>query len=121
AGDGSTPARILVMAGSTMLALDAATGQPAAGFGENGMIDVGVSYGGAVTIAGDVAVPGAATPENPIGVRGNPRGFDVRTGRKLWEFQTGPQAGEPFNETWGNGWKGRSGTNMWAFSAPVDL
>lgn len=121
AGDGSTPARILVMAGSTMLALDAATGQPAAGFGENGMIDAGVSYGGAVTIAGDVAVIGAATLENPIGVPGNPRGFDVRTGRKLWEFQTVPQAGEPFNETWGNGWKGRSGTNMWAFSAPVDL
>src|SRR5690606_2926164 len=120
-GDASAPARILVMAGSTMIALDAASGQPAAGFGEGGMIDVGVSYGGAVTVAQDVAIIGAATLENPIGVPGNPRAFDVRTGRKLWEFQTVPQAGEPFNETWGHGWKGRSGTNMWAFSAPVDV
>jgi quinoprotein glucose dehydrogenase len=120
-GDASTPARILVMAGSTtMLALDAATGQLAAGFGEGGMIDVGVGYGGAVTVAQDVAIIGAATLENPVGVPGNPRAFDVRTGRKLWEFQTVPQAGEPYNETWGNGWRGRSGTNMWAFSAPVD-
>jgi quinoprotein glucose dehydrogenase len=120
-GDASTPARILVMAGSTtMLALDAATGQLAAGFGEGGMIDVGVGYGGAVTVAQDVAVIGAATLENPVGVPGNPRAFDVRTGRKLWEFQTVPQAGEPYNETWGNGWRGRSGANMWAFSAPVD-
>jgi quinoprotein glucose dehydrogenase len=120
AGDASTPARILVMAGTSMLALDAATGQPVPSFGTGGMIDVGVSYGGTPTIAGDIAVIGAATLENPIGVPGNPRAFDVRTGRKLWEFQTVPQAGQRFNETWGNGWKGRSGTNMWAFSAPVD-
>jgi quinoprotein glucose dehydrogenase len=120
-GDGSIPARILVMAGTTMLALDAATGQPSAGFGQGGMIDVGVSFGGTVTVAEDVAIIGAATLENPVGVPGNPRAFDVRTGRKLWEFQTVPQAGEPYNETWGNGWKGRSGTNMWAFMAPVDL
>jgi quinoprotein glucose dehydrogenase len=120
-GDASVPARILVMAGSTMIALDATTGQPATGFGDSGMIDVGVSYGGAVTVAQDVAIIGAATLENPIGVPGNPRAFDVRTGRKLWEFQTVPQAGQPFNETWGHGWKGRSGTNMWAFSAPVDV
>jgi len=120
-GDSATPARILVMSGSNMIALDAATGQPSAGFGTGGKIDVGVSYGGSVTVAQDVAIIGAATLENPIGVPGNPRAFDVRTGRKLWEFQTVPQAGERYNETWGNGWKGRSGTNMWAFSAPVDV
>src|SRR5690606_40934889 len=39
---------------------------------------------------------------------------------KLWEFQTVPRPGEPFNETWGDGWENRSGTNMWAFAAPVD-
>ncbi len=120
-GDGSAPARILFMAGSAMFALDAATGQPSAGFGEGGQIDVGVAYGGAVTVADGVAIIGAATLENPVGVPGNPRGFDVKTGRKLWEFQTVPQEGEPHNETWSHGWKGRSGTNMWAFSAPVDV
>jgi glucose dehydrogenase len=120
-GDASTPARILVMAGTRMMALDAATGQLSAGFGDGGAIEVGISYGGSVTIARDVAIIGAATLENNPGVPGNPRAFDVRTGRKLWEFQTVPQEGQPYNETWGNGWKGRSGTNMWAFSAPVDL
>lgn len=120
-GDANTPARILFMSGSNMIALDAATGQLATGFGEGGKIDVGVSYGGSVTVAEDIAIIGAATLENPVGVPGNPRAFDVRTGRKLWEFQTVPQAGQPHNETWGNGWKGRSGTNMWAFSAPVDV
>lgn len=120
-GDAQTPARILVMAGTAMFAIDAATGAPAQGFGTNGSIDVGVSYGGSVTVGNGVAVIGAATLENPIGVPGNPRGFDARTGKKLWEFQTVPRAGEPGNETWGDGWEGRSGTNMWAFHAPIDV
>jgi quinoprotein glucose dehydrogenase len=120
-GDAATPARILVMAGSSMFSLDAATGQPSAGFGEGGAIEVGIAYGGTPTIAEDVAIIGAATLENQPGDPGNTRAFDVRTGRKLWEFWSVPQPGQPGNETWGNGWKGRSGTNMWAFSAPVDL
>jgi quinoprotein glucose dehydrogenase len=119
-GDAQTPPRILVMVGSKMLALEAARGTPVAGFGKDGSIDVGVGYGGTPTIFGDIAVIGAATLENPVGVPGNPRAFDLRTGRKLWEFQTVPRAGERFNETWGEGWKDRSGTNMWAFAAPVD-
>ncbi len=122
AGDSRTPARILVMAGSRMFALDAATGQPSAGFGDGGAINVGISYGGTPTIAEDVAIIGAATLENQPGDPGNTRAFDVRTGRKLWEFSSVAQPGTPGNETWGtDGWKGRSGTNMWAFSAPVDL
>src|SRR5690606_26059912 len=120
-GDSATPPRILVMSSTKMLALDAATGQPSAGFGEGGMIDVGLGYGGTPTIAEDVAIIGAATLENQPGDPGNTRAFDVRTGRKLWEFSSVAQPGTPGNETWGNGWKGRSGTNMWAFSAPVDL
>ena len=119
-GDAQTPARILFMATSRMFALDAATGKPVTGFGTDGFTDVGVGYGGTPTISGDVAVIGAATLENPVGVPGNPRAFDVRTGKKLWEFQTVPKAGQKFNDTWGDGWDGRSGTNMWAFSAPID-
>ena len=121
-GDAATPARILVMVGSSMFALDAATGTPSAGFGTDGSVDVGTSYGGTPTIAEDVAVIGAATLENQPGDPGNTRAFDIRTGRKLWEFSSVAQPGTPGNETWGaNGWEGRSGTNMWAFNAPVDL
>jgi quinoprotein glucose dehydrogenase len=119
-GDAKTPARILVMLGTRMLALDAASGTAVKSFGQDGYIDVGIGYGGTPTISGNVAVIGAATLENPVGDPGNPRAFDVRTGKKLWEFQTVPQAGQKYNDTWGDGWEGRSGTNMWAFSAPVD-
>jgi quinoprotein glucose dehydrogenase len=109
------------MVGSRLHALDAEKGTPVADFGEGGSVDVGVGYRGTPTIVGDIAVIGANVLENPVGDPGNPRAFSVRTGKKLWEFQTVPRAGERFNETWGDGWKGRSGTNMWGFSAPVDV
>jgi quinoprotein glucose dehydrogenase len=119
-GDAASPPRILFMSRANLIALDAATGTPAAGFGSNGAVDVGVPYGGTPTIFENVAIIGAASGEVPQGPPGNPRALDVRTGEKLWEFQTVPRAGEPFNETWGDGWEGRGGTNMWAFAAPVD-
>src|SRR5690606_16169604 len=108
-GDATTPPRVLFMAGSRLYAVDAKTGTPAAGFGENGSVDVGVPYRGTPTIYGTVAVIGANVNEVPQGPPGNPRAFDVRTGEKLWEFQTVPRPGEPFNETWGDGWENRSG------------
>jgi len=119
-GDAEHAPRILFMAGTKLYALDAATGEPAAGFGDGGSVDVGVPYRGTPTIYRNIAVIGANVNEVPQGPPGNPRAFDVRTGKKLWEFQTVPQPGQPFNETWGDGWKDRSGTNMWAFAAPVD-
>jgi quinoprotein glucose dehydrogenase len=120
-GNETEDPRILVMSRSRMIALSAATGEPVASFGDNGIIDVGVPFGGVPTIAGNVAVIGAAVNEVPQGPPGNPRAFDVVTGEKLWEFRTVPAPGEAFNDTWGDGWEDRSGTNMWAFSAPVDL
>ena len=119
-GDANTPARILVMLNSRMLALDAASGAVVKDFGDGGYAAVGVGYGGTPTISGDVAVIGAATTEDPFGVSGNPRAFSARTGKKLWEFQTVPLPGQKYHDTWGDGWWGRSGTNMWGFSAPVD-
>jgi len=119
-GDGTLAPRVLFMSRASLIAVDAATGTPAAGFGVNGTVDVGVPYGGTPTIYDTVAIIGAASGEVPQGPPGNPRGFDVRTGTKLWEFQTVPRAGEPFNETWGDGWEGRGGTNMWAFATPID-
>jgi glucose dehydrogenase len=120
-GDASHAPRILVMRGTHMFALDAKTGELVKGFGEGGYADVGVAYAGTPTISGNIAMIGAAALENPIGVPGNSRAFDVITGQKVWEFQTVPAAGQVGHETWLNdGWWGRSGTNQWGFSAPVD-
>ncbi|NND37739.1 MAG: PQQ-binding-like beta-propeller repeat protein [Gammaproteobacteria bacterium] len=119
-GDADNDPRIVFMTGARMWALNAATGERVADFGDNGTIEVGVSYNGTPTIYGNVAIIGAASLELPQGAPGNPRAFDVLTGEKLWEFWTVPQAGMPFNETWGDGWQGRGGTNMWGFAAAVD-
>jgi glucose dehydrogenase len=120
-GDAEHAPRILVMRGTHMLALDARTGELVSGFGDGGRADVGVAYGGTPTISGNVAIIGAAALENPYGVPGNERAFDVITGKKIWEFQTVAGPGQPGHETWlDNGWWGRSGTNQWGFAAPVD-
>jgi quinoprotein glucose dehydrogenase len=113
--------RILFMSRNRMIALTAATGAPVASFGTNGAIDVGVPYGAVPTVFGNVAIIGAASGETPQGPAGNPRAFDVLTGAKLWEFQTVPLPGQPFNDSWGDGWEARGGTNMWGFMAPVDV
>jgi quinoprotein glucose dehydrogenase len=120
-GDAKNPPRIVVMRGTHMFELDAKTGELVKGFGEGGYISVGVAYAGTPTITGNIAIIGAATLEDPYGVPGNERAFDVVTGKKLWEFQTVAQPGQPGHETWLDaGWWGRSGTNQWGFSAPVD-
>jgi len=119
-GDVDNDPRIVFMTGSEMWAVDAATGESISSFGDNGRQAVGVSYNGTPTIFGNIAIIGAASLELPQGPIGNPRAFDVVTGEQLWEFWTVPRPGQRFNETWGEGWDGRGGTNMWGFAAAVD-
>lgn len=119
-GDAEHDPRIIFMTGAEMWALDAATGEPVESFGEGGRTAVGVSYNGTPTIYRNIAIIGAASLELPQGPAGNPRAFDVITGEQIWEFWTVPKPGQPYNETWGDGWDGRGGTNMWGFAAAVD-
>jgi quinoprotein glucose dehydrogenase len=119
-GDFDHAPRILFMSRSNLIALHAASGTPVASFGTSGKVDVGVPYGGTPTVYRNVAIIGAASGEVPQGPAGNPRAFDVVTGTKLWEFWTVPRPGQPYNETWGDGWDGRGGTNMWGFAASID-
>src|SRR5688572_18431948 len=90
-GDGKLVPRILFMSGNRLIAVDAATGALIDTFGEKGAVTVGVPYGGTPTIYRNVAIIGAATGEIPQGPPGNPRAFDVVTGKKLWEFWTVPR------------------------------
>jgi quinoprotein glucose dehydrogenase len=56
-------------------------------------------------VARDVVIVGAAhrsggVPRSRSNVKGYVRGFDVRTGKRLWIFHTIPRPGEFGNDTW---------------------
>jgi quinoprotein glucose dehydrogenase len=120
-GDGRIGPRILFTAGARLVVLDAASGQPAHGFGTNGIIDISVPWNGVPTIYRHVAILGATTGETTLGLPGDTRAFDIRTGKKLWDFHTVPLPGEVGHNTWlDNGWRGRSGVNVWAWYMTLD-
>jgi quinoprotein glucose dehydrogenase len=114
-------ARILATSGHDLIALDAHTGRPVAGFGRDGRVDlreglgrepatVSVSNVTPGVVVGDLIVMGS-TGNTP----GHIRAFDVRTGRMRWIFHTIPHPGEPGYETWpADAWKTAMGVNNWA-------
>lgn len=112
----------------SLIALDAKTGKPADGFGNNGIVDFkqGVANGftspismsSPPSIYKNVIITGIRVQESPShGPAGDTRGWDVVTGELLWQFHDVPHPGEPGNETWEtpDSWKDRSGTNAWGF------
>jgi quinoprotein glucose dehydrogenase len=132
-GDHDTRPRIFFgTSDGRLIALDAKTGAIAGAFADNGTLDLraGITdkfpraaYGvtSPPAIYRNVLIVGPSTQEGPsLGPSGDPRGFDVRTGKLLWRFHTVPQPGEPGANTWGpDGWKDRSGPSQWGF-ATVD-
>jgi quinoprotein glucose dehydrogenase len=135
-GDRNSPERVVFTAGppkakagdanpgnmgARLIALDAATGKPSEGFGVNGVADIGVPWNGVPLVFKNVVTLGATVGEVPDGPPGDTRAFDARTGKKLWEFHTVPRPGEPGHDTWLNdGWKSRSGVNIWGWYMTVD-
>ena len=127
-------ARILyVTPGYQMVALDAKTGRPVQGFGRNGVVDLKLDADQAIdlvtgeiglhsapVISGDVIVIGAAhlpgsIPRTQNNVKGYVRGYDVRTGKRIWIFHTLPRPGEPGIETWESNSAAVNGnTGVWA-------
>jgi quinoprotein glucose dehydrogenase len=115
------PARIIFTAGRRLIALNASSGAPLAGFGTNGEVDLVTPYNSVPLINKDVVIVGANTPPGAIGGVGNPRAYDARTGARLWEFSAVPQPGEIGHDTWeGDSWKGRLGANAWPFYFTLD-
>ena len=120
-GDRQNPPRIIFTAGRNLIALNANTGKIDPGFGKEGVVDMVVGYNGVPTVFKNLVTVGAGVLELPVGQPGDTRAYDARTGAKLWEFHTVPRPGEVGHETWLNdGWKGRSGTNVWAWPMTVD-
>jgi quinoprotein glucose dehydrogenase len=118
---GGDPPRIIFTAGRRLIALDAATGAPAASFGANGEVDLIVPYNSVPLVYGNVIVVGANNPPGGARVPGNARAFDARSGEKLWEFSSVAQPGTVGNDTWeGESWKGRAGANAWPFYFTLD-
>jgi quinoprotein glucose dehydrogenase len=68
----------------------------------------------------DVIIVGAAhqtgaNPKSKTNVKGYVRGYDVRTGKRLWTFHTIPRPSETGSDTWLNGSNAYTGnTGVWA-------
>ena len=108
-GDKQTPPRIILgVADDKMLALDAKTGKPASGFGEDGFVS-GVSPAAAPVIYHDLIIAGQNRVQSV-------RAFDAHTGKLVWTFYTKAQPGQPGYDTWkDNAWDVRSGNDVWSF------
>jgi quinoprotein glucose dehydrogenase len=121
-GDANNAARIIFTAGRKMVGLNAKTGKLDPGFGKEGEVDMVVPYDSPPVVYKNMLLVGANTGEAPAtGQPGDTRGYDARTGAKVWDFHSVPEPGEPGHESWeGDGWKGRSGVNNWGFSLTVD-
>jgi quinoprotein glucose dehydrogenase len=121
--DGRGDERILyVTTGYRLVALNAKTGAVIDSFGAKGVVDlkVGVVKGtdqqidletgeigihSTPTIARDLVIVGSSMREGATvpthnNTKGLVRAFDVRTGRKLWQFDTIPRPGQFGNESW---------------------
>ena len=128
-GRGGLHSRVFTGNGPYLLALDATTGKPSPGFGDEGRVDLKKGVLGDLkdgryalqsppAVFGDVVITGCSNGEGSptAGAYGDIRGWDARTGKLLWTFHTVPRPGEPGSETWpAGGWKNRSGTNVWGF------
>ena len=121
--------RVFLNSRSGLYALDAGTGRPIGGFGSGGRVDLTTNlrwaverrdYGGSSppVVWRDLVVVGSAIPDRLIQDRpppGEVQAFDVRTGRRIWSWNSIPRPGEPGGETWEPGASERIGhANVWS-------
>ncbi|MCY3731318.1 MAG: PQQ-binding-like beta-propeller repeat protein, partial [Rhodospirillaceae bacterium] len=116
--DGNAARIIYVTPGYRMIALDAVTGRPVPEFAESGVADLKLEADqdmdlvtgemglhATPIVTGDVVLVGAAhlTGSAPVSRRnekGYIRGYDARTGERLWIFHTIPAPDEFGADTW---------------------
>jgi quinoprotein glucose dehydrogenase len=139
--DGREERIIYVTPGYQMIALNVTTGRPVPTFGKAGIVDLKleddqlmdpitgeIGLHAAPIVVNDVVVIGAAhlpggAPKSRRNEKGYVRGYDARTGKRLWIFHTIPQPGESGNETWlKDSWAYTGNTGNWGqMSADADL
>jgi quinoprotein glucose dehydrogenase len=120
-----TEQRIFAGVQSFLYSLDAKTGKPDPGFGNNGRIDLRENLGREASkqsvvltspgiIYKDLIIMGGRLPEQLPAPPGDIRAFDTRTGALKWTFHTIPHPGEPGYETWPpQAWTYTGGANSW--------
>ena len=131
--DGKDERILYVTPGYRLIALDAKTGIPVPTFGKDGAVDLrldddqemdlvtaDIGLHSTPIVAGDTIIVGAAhrsgeQPRSKTNVKGYVRGFDVKTGKRLWIFHTVPRRGEFGYDTWEKGSAEYTGnTGVWA-------
>jgi quinoprotein glucose dehydrogenase len=139
--DGKEERVLYVTPGYRLVALDAKTGVPVPSFGKSGIVDLKldddqeidlitgeVGLHSTPVVAKNVVIVGAAhmeggAPTSKKNVKGFVRGFDVRTGKRLWIFHTIPKPGEFGIDSWLNdSWSYTGNTGVWGqISVDEDL
>ncbi len=131
--DGKGDERVFyVTIGYQLVGLNAKDGVPLKDFGVNGVVDLKkdndqaidpiegeVAWNGAPVVAKNVVIVGAShragtAPRSMKNTKGYVRGYDARTGKRLWIFHTIPQPGEFGNDTWlEKSWEYTGNTGVW--------
>ncbi len=132
--DGKAERILYVTPGYRLIELDAKTGALAPTFGKAGVVDLKleddqtilpdlttgeIGLQSAPVVAKDTVIIGASfregmTPKTMRNNKGYVRGFDVKTGKRLWIFHTIPIKGEEGYNTWENGSAEYTGnTGVW--------
>ena len=131
--DGKEERIFYVTPGYRLIGLNAKTGLRVAGFGKDGVVDLKldddqeidletgeVGLHSTPVVARNIVLVGAAHKEGsaPVSMRhvkGYVRGFDARSGKRIWIFHTIPKPGEYGFETWENdSWSYTGNTGVWA-------
>ena len=134
--DGEIQRLFIATLGKQLISIDIDTGQPDPNFGDNGFVDLRSDLGrlefetnfltaGAAPIAvGSSVIVGSKIFDYGMFNRSPPghvRAYDTYTGTFKWRFNTVPQDGEPYNETWeDDSWRKAGNTNVWTFMSADD-
>jgi len=127
--------RILTHRNQYLYALDPRTGEPFAGFGDGGKVDLNVGlgplypmyrWGSTPLVVRDVVVMGSSMADQDSASRmegepGDVRAYDVRTGKLRWTIHVVPREGEPGTESWDDeSWSYTGAGNVWALMSADD-
>jgi len=134
--DGEVERIFIATIGKQLVSIDIHTGLPDPNFGDNGFVDLkqnlgrlefemnNITHGAPPIAVNDSVIVGSKIYDYSMNNRSPPghvRAYDTRTGEFKWRFNTIPQPGEDFNDTWEDGsWATAGNTNVWTYMAADD-